>query len=588
MQTSNANVGGGAPHSPATQALFAMMTNTTPGAEIGPYNPPSKNELPLSSQHHQPQPAPFSGIQRHQAALGDNSRGSSTNSSSSASQTQQAIGHDGQIVYSQTIPRPLQHIGQYGNNGHQQHPQTQYHAGNPAYLQQAIPRPMPPRAFDSTQSSEASSSQSVPQLQQQQQRQQQGAQRVGGTDQNPLYLLSQHAQDGQAPQSIPPNVVQRLQGQGNQRHLSDPQAGASNSHNEDAMLAAAALSGLSTPRPAYVGGPALTNINPGTINTSQPVPNLVQPPPGKQQQQQQGAGKPLPPPANLFHTQKPSTDALTKENMKANNKANSTKKAGGNKRKKGNTATPEPTAIGGEESKKVRRTSRRNVASSNLAEPQSEDENDPLQSQMQLQPDMYNEDHSFNRSIGAGSGGDMMGGFSDDDDDMMSNNGSLNGSRDGMGGSQAGDGTGVSPPRKGGRGPKQHFATEEDKRKNFLERNRQGQSFRLFPRFPCINGFYCCPAALKCRQRKKQWLTQLQSKVQYLTQDNETLQATVARLREEVANLRAVLGVHGDCQMNVPPGPTGPGGVTTVGAYMHGVQQQGLPPNQQQHPHRQY
>lgn len=99
-------------------------------------------------------------------------------------------------------------------------------------------------------------------------------------------------------------------------------------------------------------------------------------------------------------------------------------------------------------------------------------------------------------------------------------------------------------------------------------------------------------AALKCRQRKKQWLTQLQSKVEYLTADNETLQATVARLREEVASLRAVLGVHVDCQMNVPPGPGAPaGGVMTVGAYLHGVQQQqaqGHPHYQQQHPHRQH
>lgn len=76
--------------------------------------------------------------------------------------------------------------------------------------------------------------------------------------------------------------------------------------------------------------------------------------------------------------------------------------------------------------------------------------------------------------------------------------------------------------------------------------------------------------------------------MEYLTADNETLQATVGRLREEVANLRAILGAHSDCQMNVPPGPTGPGGVTTVGAYLHGAQQQGIPPHQQQHPPRQY
>ena len=69
--------------------------------------------------------------------------------------------------------------------------------------------------------------------------------------------------------------------------------------------------------------------------------------------------------------------------------------------------------------------------------------------------------------------------------------------------------------------------TEEDKRKNFLERNRQ--------------------AALKCRQRKKAWLASLQTKVESLTQDNEGLQATVTHLTDEIASLRAILAAHRDC-----------------------------------------
>ncbi|KAG2190741.1 hypothetical protein INT46_004848 [Mucor plumbeus] len=44
----------------------------------------------------------------------------------------------------------------------------------------------------------------------------------------------------------------------------------------------------------------------------------------------------------------------------------------------------------------------------------------------------------------------------------------------------------------------------DEKRKIFLERNRQ--------------------AALKCRQRKKQWLTNLQERVKLLANDNEQLQ----------------------------------------------------------------
>ncbi|CAO3564620.1 unnamed protein product [Mortierella alpina] len=68
---------------------------------------------------------------------------------------------------------------------------------------------------------------------------------------------------------------------------------------------------------------------------------------------------------------------------------------------------------------------------------------------------------------------------------------------------------------------------EEEKRKNFLERNRQ--------------------AALKCRQRKKQWLTNLQAKVEYLTTDNEHLQTQTASLRDEIIHLKALLLAHKEC-----------------------------------------
>ncbi|KAG0353264.1 hypothetical protein BGZ54_002309 [Gamsiella multidivaricata] len=68
---------------------------------------------------------------------------------------------------------------------------------------------------------------------------------------------------------------------------------------------------------------------------------------------------------------------------------------------------------------------------------------------------------------------------------------------------------------------------DEEKRKNFLERNRQ--------------------AALKCRQRKKQWLSNLQAKVEYLTTDNEHLQTQTATLRDEIIHLKALLLAHKDC-----------------------------------------
>ena len=54
-------------------------------------------------------------------------------------------------------------------------------------------------------------------------------------------------------------------------------------------------------------------------------------------------------------------------------------------------------------------------------------------------------------------------------------------------------------------------------------------------------------AALKCRQRKKAWLANLQSKVEMLTTDNDTLQQTVTNLKEEIQSLRAILQAHANC-----------------------------------------
>ncbi|SAL96650.1 hypothetical protein [Absidia glauca] len=68
------------------------------------------------------------------------------------------------------------------------------------------------------------------------------------------------------------------------------------------------------------------------------------------------------------------------------------------------------------------------------------------------------------------------------------------------------------------------YMNDEAKRKNFLERNRQ--------------------AALKCRQRKKQWLNDLQSKVDYLTNDNEQLQLQCSLMRDELIQLRRMLWTH--------------------------------------------
>jgi ATF/CREB family transcription factor len=76
--------------------------------------------------------------------------------------------------------------------------------------------------------------------------------------------------------------------------------------------------------------------------------------------------------------------------------------------------------------------------------------------------------------------------------------------------------------------------TDEEKRKNFLERNRV--------------------AALKCRQRKKQWLANLQSKVELFSSENEALTAQIGRLREEVVNLKTLLLAHKDCPVSQQQG----------------------------------
>ncbi|KAI9833592.1 MAG: hypothetical protein M1819_003545 [Sarea resinae] len=76
--------------------------------------------------------------------------------------------------------------------------------------------------------------------------------------------------------------------------------------------------------------------------------------------------------------------------------------------------------------------------------------------------------------------------------------------------------------------------TDEEKRKNFLERNRV--------------------AALKCRQRKKQWLANLQAKVEIFSSENDALSAQVTQLREEIVNLKTLLLAHKDCPVSQAQG----------------------------------
>ena len=54
-------------------------------------------------------------------------------------------------------------------------------------------------------------------------------------------------------------------------------------------------------------------------------------------------------------------------------------------------------------------------------------------------------------------------------------------------------------------------------------------------------------AALKCRQRKKQWLQNLQAKVEMFTTENDSLTAQVHGLRDEIVALKSLLIAHKDC-----------------------------------------
>lgn len=49
-------------------------------------------------------------------------------------------------------------------------------------------------------------------------------------------------------------------------------------------------------------------------------------------------------------------------------------------------------------------------------------------------------------------------------------------------------------------------------------------------------------AALKCRQRKKQWLSELNAKVEHLQQENNALKSALVTAREENARLSSLCG----------------------------------------------
>ncbi|KAJ2200779.1 Transcription factor, partial [Coemansia sp. RSA 520] len=70
-------------------------------------------------------------------------------------------------------------------------------------------------------------------------------------------------------------------------------------------------------------------------------------------------------------------------------------------------------------------------------------------------------------------------------------------------------------------------ATEDEKRRQFLERNRV--------------------AALKCRQRKKRQVQELQERHDYMMSENERLRTEYTHMRETALHVRALLAAHSEC-----------------------------------------
>ncbi|RKP23736.1 hypothetical protein SYNPS1DRAFT_30507 [Syncephalis pseudoplumigaleata] len=72
---------------------------------------------------------------------------------------------------------------------------------------------------------------------------------------------------------------------------------------------------------------------------------------------------------------------------------------------------------------------------------------------------------------------------------------------------------------------------DEDKRQKFLERNRV--------------------AAFKCRQKRKAWMQELETKSDEVTKRNKALHLLVNQLKEEAIQLKNQMLAHRDCDCNV-------------------------------------
>ncbi|SMQ45405.1 unnamed protein product [Zymoseptoria tritici ST99CH_3D7] len=197
---------------------------------------------------------------------------------------------------------------------------------------------------------------------------------------------------------------------------------------------------------------------------------------------------------------------------------------------------------------------------------QRSNSNYPIQQQQQqgYQQQQQAHDTRGKGSIGTMSGGSTDGGegqYSDDGDQKPQTRNGRGGKKGSTGKAANGKRKTEEAPAKGPASKKQRASmamseepededdgmndthedgrkmTDEEKRKNFLERNRV--------------------AALKCRQRKKQWLANLQQKVEIFSTENDALAATVTQLREEIVGLKTLLMAHKDCPVSQAQGISG-------------------------------
>jgi hypothetical protein len=550
-----------APHSPATQALFAMMTNSTPGLpgvtkmdERIADNIEMINQSYEGGRHQASHPGTY-----HSASDGSRGSSSSSNKNTNKSITSQSPPRNQHLphfqpsfAHAQAIPKPLPPHTPYSHNSQ---PHTTSFIGNKSngfinldsqLLQQNAPRPLPAQAIST-------------------------ATTAGTGNANPLYLLSQahaHINSDGTPITHNPaaNPFNAVQNQG--PPPLDMGLGVS---ADDAVLAAAAgLSGLATPRPNNVAGPVPAghhNIAPTTLNVATSA-NLALPGLAGQD-------------SAIVNTSGKRTRGRSQQNVST--------AVGQTVR----TATPPAATTSGQkrkasatkknqsENKKPKRATRRAAAAiqpivDEDTPPEDEEVDDSKQygfvddgrqeSALAMEEDTYsNAGSSQRRSESA----KVKLEYNEDEDD------------DGDDGDGTGQKLSTSKQIKAGRGPKQQFETEEEKRKNFLERNRQGVFATAMPA-PAIADVIAFLAALKCRQRKKQWLNELQHKVEILTQENETLQQTAVQIREEAAQLRAILLGHKDCQMSVGLPGMHAGQSVTIGQMLGGPANL-YPPQQQPH-----